>query len=140
MGREVRKVPKDWKHPKPESGNPVPLYDGYCKSVTRWKNETGLFLQEWCGEKPEQKDYMPDFPESERTHYQMYETCSEGTPISPVMETPEELAHWLADNGASSFGASTATYDEWLAMIKRGSSVSAVIDGGIFKSGVEAGI
>ena len=43
-------------------------------------------------------------PIEERTHYQMYETCTEGTPISPVMETPENLARWLADNGASAFG------------------------------------
>jgi len=44
----------------------------------------------------------------------MYETCSEGTPISPVMETPEQLARWLVDNKASFFGTMTAPYDRWL--------------------------
>ena len=29
MGREVRKVPKDWQHPKNESGHYVPLFEIY---------------------------------------------------------------------------------------------------------------
>lgn len=41
----------------------------------------------------------------------IYETCSEGSPISPAFETPEELARWLTDN---SFGSMTATYEQWL--------------------------
>ena len=66
----------------------------------------------------------------------MYEDTTEGTPISPAFETPEELARWLADTGASAFGSLTATYDEWLNMIKRGSSVSAAIIDGRLVSGV----
>lgn len=50
--------------------------------------------------------------------WQMWETTSEGSPISPVFETPEELSQWLTDAKASSFGSETSTYDEWLAMIK----------------------
>lgn len=49
--------------------------------------------------------------------YQMWATTSEGSPISPVFETPEELALWLADNDASALGAETATYEQWLSMI-----------------------
>lgn len=49
--------------------------------------------------------------------YQMWETTSEGSPISPAFDTPEELAQWLADNGASACGSSTASYTEWLRMI-----------------------
>lgn len=82
---------------------------------------------------------MPDWPESERTHLQMYEDTTEGTPISPVMKTAEELARWLADNNASSFGDHTATYDQWLTMIKRGFAVSACISPSRgLVSGVEA--
>lgn len=44
---------------------------------------------------------MPRWSAKKRTHLQMYETCSEGTPISPVMATAEELAHWLADKLAA---------------------------------------
>lgn len=49
--------------------------------------------------------------------YQMWETTSEGSPISPPCDTPEDLAAWLADNKASTFGRATATYEQWLAMI-----------------------
>jgi len=48
----------------------------------------------------------------------MYETCTEGTPISPAFATPEELARWLADNEASAFGGMTASYEGWLRTIK----------------------
>lgn len=50
--------------------------------------------------------------------WQMWSTTSEGEPMSPVFATPEELARWLADNRASKFGSTTASYDEWLAIIK----------------------
>lgn len=49
--------------------------------------------------------------------WQMWETVSEGSPISPVFATPEKLAQWLADTGASTFGSMTAPYDVWLKMI-----------------------
>ncbi len=98
---------------------------------------------EWAGEPPCEEAYMPDWPDERRTHLQMYEDTSEGTPISPVMETPEELARWLAANGASAFGSQTATYEQWLATIKRGWACSAVMtvnrDGtGTMESGVAA--
>jgi hypothetical protein len=71
--------------------------------------------------------------------WQMWETTSEGSPISPVCKTPEELARWLADNGASTFGYSTADYDTWLRMIVgTGWAPSAVMADGKMMSGVEA--
>ena len=84
---------------------------------------------------------MPDWPEAERTHYQMYESVTEGTPISPVMKSPETLARWLADNKASAGPYATATYDQWLAMIEAGSSVCSFVMNrgtGEIMSGVEA--
>jgi hypothetical protein len=68
----------------------------------------------------------------------MYETCSEGTPISPVMPDAVSLAHWLADNKASAFGRETATFEQWLATIKAGSAPSAMIDRRGLRSGVAA--
>lgn len=71
--------------------------------------------------------------------WQMWETTSEGSPISPVCETPEALARWLADHSASAFGRQTATYEQWLAMIRGGGHApSMVVDGGRVMSGVEA--
>lgn len=159
MGRKVRRVPADWQHPKNDKGGFIPLFgQSYAKAAADWDEGarqwdmgfrdgysagwiakeadiTGTYA-EWAGERPLEEDFMPDWPDEQRTHIQMYEDTSEGTPISPVMQTPEELAHWLADNGASAFGGMTATYDQWLATINRGFACSAVITGGHLESGV----
>lgn len=96
----------------------------------------------WAGDRPEAPNplhYMPDWPAEQRTHYMMYEDTSEGTPLSPAFATPEELARWLADTGASAFAGETATYEQWLAMIVRGSTVcSAVLTPDGIQSGVAA--
>lgn len=64
--------------------------------------------------------------------YQMWETVSEGAPISPVFETPEALAEWLADN-ATHKGLSK---EEWLSVIGAGgASVSFAIVGGEMMNG-----
>lgn len=108
MGREVRMVNKNWKHPKDSKDfEYIPTYED-------------------------------EMPQVDATHYQMYETCTEGTPISPPMETKEGLARWLADNNASSFGSMRATYDQWLSMIDAGFAPSAVMVDGSIVSGVEA--
>lgn len=93
---------------------------------------------DWAGPRPSPDDYMPDWPEDQRTHLMMYEDTTEGTPISPAFATPEELARWLADTGASAFGNMTATYEQWLATCREGWAVSMVIENGIMKSGVAA--
>ena len=68
--------------------------------------------------------------------WQMWETVSEGSPISPVCKTPEELARYMADNpwGAMRDG----NYDQWFAMIKAGWAPSAIVVDGKFMTGVEA--
>jgi len=60
--------------------------------------------------------------------WQMWQTTSEGSPISPVFATPEELARWLADMGANAGADTTATYEQWLAMTQPGSAPSADVD------------
>lgn len=143
MGREVRRVPKDWQHPKDERGSFIPKLDrsyaDAAREFTEKVNADGLqAAMDWFGSAPEAERYMPDWPESERTHLMMYEDTSEGTPISPAFETPEELARWLADNNASAFGGMTATYEQWLAVARRGWAPSAIISNGYLMSGVEA--
>jgi hypothetical protein len=138
MGREVRRVPADWQHPQDATGRYITLFDGgkYDFHAAEWDEEHQD--EEWAGDRPDPSNYMPNWPEAERTHLQMYETTSEGTPISPVMATPEELAHWLADNGASAFADMTATYEQWLTTIHRGWSPSASIGSEGLQSGVAA--
>ena len=161
MGREVRRVPADWEHPK-NGDRYIPLYGrSYSEAVKTWDEHNAKWNQglrddwsggwkplngeeevetyaEWNGNRPVEADYMPDWPESDRTHYQMYEDTTEGTPISPVFATPEELARWLADNVASAFAGQTASYDAWLRVCLGGFAPSAVMDAKGLRSGVEA--
>lgn len=159
MGREVRRVPEGWQHPsKKKAGGFIPLFESDkdpAEKTRAWLDECRLWqlgehpdqikydgdaeyrtFTDWDGGPPNPDDYMPYWPEGERTHWQMYENTTEGTPISPVMETPEALARWLADNDASAFGDMTATYGEWLRTIKAGWAPSAISAGGELDSGV----
>lgn len=127
MGREIRRVPKDWQHPKDAKGRYIPMHKKF--SYTPEEVEEGLQDGWLKGEPPHYgMDIMPQWPDAERTHLMMYEDTSEGTPISPAFETPEELARWLADNGASAMGSSTASYEQWLAMCRQGWAPSMVFD------------
>lgn len=155
MGREVRMVPADWQHPK-VNGRYAPLLkdgpDRWDEKRAKWyaglvddcrggwvpKSDyhTGTY-EEWAGERPSPDDCMPEWPADQRTHLMMYENTSEGTPISPAFAKAEDLARWLADNDASSFGSMTATYEQWLSTINRGWAVTAVMVGGVMRSGVE---
>ena len=142
MGREVRRVTKDWQHPKRPDGSFKPLHDGgtYAANAEDWlKSLAEKGLQEtidYWGRPPNRQDYMPVWADAEADHIMMYEDTSEGTPISPAFKTPEELARWLADNGASAFADCTASYEHWLNTINRGGAVSCAIVGGEIVSGV----
>jgi len=152
MGREVRRVPPGWNHPRDERGNFRALFDGanLTRRTDEWDRDAALWKRglrlnygdedptpvdpewigrpyaEWAGDRPDPDDYTPVWAADVATHLMMYENTSEGTPISPAFATAEELARWLAATAASAFGGMTATYDEWLATIKRGSACSAV--------------
>ena len=122
MGREVRRVPKNWEHPK-KNGNYKPLYEGYELAAEEFldlANKDGLQEAIDYMRCPNKEDYMPDWSDAEKTHLMMYENTTEGTPISPAFKTPEELARWLTDNGASAFGSRVGTYEGWLRVAKHG--------------------
>jgi hypothetical protein len=120
MGCEVRRVPPDWDH---WSYSDQPLFDNFKAKLARWDEhnanwEKGLYFdyinktwipipsqykvyeygQYWDNPRPDPIDYMPDWDKSERTHYQAYENVTEGTPISPVFATEEEMIDWLVEN------------------------------------------
>jgi hypothetical protein len=158
-------VPKGWNHPVDHRGNYVPLMKGpYSKAAAEWDEEAAAWdrgetldystwpekrtfkprdktesetYEEYAGPRPVQSEYMPEWHEGRATMLVMYEDTSEGTPISPAFETPEELARWLADNKASAFGGMTATYEQWLATCKAGWTCGMVVGGGRMMSGVE---
>lgn len=73
----------------------------------------------------------------EGTAYQLWETVSEGSPISLPFETPEELARWLAENGVGGLSGETITYNQWMKFIRGpGWAPSMIGVGGNLKSGV----
>ena len=57
-----------------------------------------LFYWDYSGMPPDKNYYRPKWTE-EPTHYQVYETVSEGTPVSPHFATKEELVEYLVAHG-----------------------------------------
>ncbi|MHB1778053.1 MAG: hypothetical protein ACYCU7_19030 [Acidimicrobiales bacterium] len=51
--------------------------------------------------------------------YQLWETTSEGSPISPVFATLDDLCQWAAEN-ATTFARCKATASEWRSMLDAG--------------------
>lgn len=175
MGREIRRVPPGWQHPKIgdlyEEGYEPRHYSGrresyhpqydknyddaaseWMEECIKWANgdvsddvrkwrEKYPYYWEWNGDPPKREYYRTGkwaFKPEEATWYMMYEDTSEGTPKSPACATPEEVARYCADNGVSSFGGMTATYEQWLSVACGRWAPSMVISGGKMMSGVEA--
>lgn len=137
MGREIRRVPLDWKHPTYRDVGKECEYR-YCKEgyicvadrfhpmfnrlfddeMEKWYEEWRLWKKgkhpdqktfpdranmtyaEWNGGPPDPAYYRQrKWAEGEATHYQMYEDVSEGTPVSPIFASLQELEDWLVEDG-----------------------------------------
>ncbi len=156
MGREVRLVKEGWEHPRSterdgyQPQSPGNYYksalEDYETELAEWKlnPQEGETFESWTGYRdggPDKLWYMPVWSDEEKTHMQMYEDTSEGTPISPVFRRDEadEMATWLFENNASTMGNFTTSKEAWLKMIEGGGyAVSMVISGGVMMSGVDA--
>jgi hypothetical protein len=152
MGREIRRVPPNWEHPKETKGQYErgqfvvkevykPLLDG---SFEQKAKDWLIDLQKWLDgthesfiyalnnnpddDKPPQTirgycDHYQDFPRMEYYHpewdeadctaYQIYETVSEGTPVSPVFQTEQEIIDWLVSQGHSLNSATQFVKHKW---------------------------
>ncbi|WP_027578457.1 hypothetical protein [Bradyrhizobium sp. Ai1a-2] len=111
MSRTVRRVPADWKHPRNSAGRYIPLAEALPDAPAPYPAAS----------------YMPAWPAMERTHWQMYETTSAGTPVSPPCASTCELAKWLADHHVEAGPGFTGTEKEWLAAIERGGVIPPVM-------------
>jgi hypothetical protein len=145
MGRELMRVPEnfDWPMHRIWPGAMLGICnemeyvakelnsDERCELCRKWAKLSKLKISDYkCPELPWHKPPRGKW-------YQLWETTSEGSPISPAFEKPEELAKWLVDNNASTFGSETATYKQWLNFIKgSGWAPSAVMT----KDGLESGV
>lgn len=53
----------------------------------------------WSGKPPDPKYYRPKWPEDAVMGFAVYETVTEGTPVTPTFATKEELIDYLATSG-----------------------------------------
>jgi len=120
MGREIRKVPKGWNHPKDTRGRYRPMFiESYELALEKWLENHRLweigkhpaqmeypeetkdcrFYAEWSGNPPSVEYYNPNkWSLKEANCYQVYENVTEGTPLSPVFESLKEVESWLVDS------------------------------------------
>jgi hypothetical protein len=75
--------------------------------------------------------------QTRQTVCRLYETVTEGTPISPVADSPEALAQWLTDNKASVFADHPASYDAWLKVFRGSPAISLVVAKGGIITGID---
>jgi hypothetical protein len=122
MGREIRMVPKDWIHPKRDDGSYHPLFNSSATEdfieflnefeefkkgdLNKYADEYNWDINDpyaafcgWNGGAPDPEYRRPLWDKELMTCFQMYETVSEGTPVSPVFESKEELVVYLVENG-----------------------------------------
>jgi len=122
MGREIRRVPANWEHPKTANGDYDALFDNLDGAIHDFQEEIddkGLkeALTNHSGG-PNPEAYV-DYEGKEETWYQAYETVSEGCPITPPFETKQELIDYLVMHGdfwGKSWpreGAESFVKDEW---------------------------
>ena len=118
--REVRPVAKGWEHPRTpghyrDDGTPAyrPLFSRAALLEERAANP-----EDNDGELGPER-YMPPIPEGQPYDYVLYETTSEGTPVSPAFSSLEELAAWCEGNPAEVRGAQW-TRGQWLEVFRGG--------------------
>ena len=93
----------------------------------------------WPSEEDEKRyeEWEPTPPPTGEA-YQLWETVSEGSPVSPPFATPEELARWLVENDTSI--TKDTSYEGWVKFIKGpgwACSMVGTVEGGL-QSGVKA--
>jgi hypothetical protein len=123
MGREVRRVPPNWIHPVIQyfSQDPnskrcyFPMYEEsyevaceeWIKGFEEWKKNKrekhfyheNEYYWDWNGMPPDRQHYNTYYTKEQATWYQVYETVSEGTPLTPPFETQQELVDYLVEHG-----------------------------------------
>ncbi len=137
MGRELKRVPLDFNYPLNK------VWEGYCPSIETFRKLFGekypyLFeckgtgdicriceANNDCTEEGEyclwhnqenKSKWLKEVPAGEG--YQLWSTTSEGSPVSPVFKTAEELAEYCEEN-CTTWGSSKATKEEWLQMLEK---------------------
>jgi len=114
MGRKLKRVPLDFSWP------PGTTWYGYlsrlcaesCEECREFARIKGLpLLSHNC------PDYEPLIGPPKGDGYQLWETTSEGSPVSPVFASLDGLCEWCEEN-ATTFGSHRAGRDEWRLMLE----------------------
>lgn len=137
MNRILRRVPKNWEHPKKDDGRYQPMRDIYygdilsewLKNNEEWEKGTHPDLIEnpelkkeypfygmYYGNLPDPEYYqIKKYSEEELTHIQLYETTSEGTPLTPIFKANEleKLCEYAAEN-CTIFANFKLSKEEWI--------------------------
>lgn len=142
MGREIKRVDLNfnWFEKTKDKDWEDKIWFGYLIKVAvpcELCDATGLINDETCHLCWRERYVNLELEPPKGNGWQMWETTSEDSPISPVFKTPEELAKWLVDNKASSFGDQTESYETWLKMILAGYAPTMAIENGKLISGVQ---
>ena len=131
MGLEARRIPLDFKHPTEqfvdEHGKDrtrfIPCFENtfseataeYERNRTAWMagthpdqkryDNTPDTYEVWAGEPPRRENHLPEsFDRAAATGWCLYENVTEGTPVTPVFETCEQLIEHLVKKGAGAWG------------------------------------
>lgn len=166
MGREIRRVVPNWQHPRLEDRRNAegyqPLFDESAQEAwEEWFSEYQKWLDSehektikehpdlgyssekpykdfcsWRGEPPSPDYYRPKWDQKDMTWFQLYETVSEGTPLSPPFSTQDELIDYLFANG--DFWEGQWTRERAEKFVKgSGWAPSMVVENGKVMDGVE---
>ena len=147
MSREIRKVVKGWKHPKYESGEYKPMYDkDFDTALQEWLEEYKLWkidpdsqqIEDDIGAPPDPEYYRPKWKEKDMVYFQVYETVSEGSPVTPVFKTKQELTDHLIKHGTY-WKPTGFTKEQAEGFVKTGFAPSMIIASGKMYSGIETG-
>lgn len=126
MGRTIRRVPPNYQAPQTLTHRGLEFQPKRnCRLIEEqaqwdhdneaWNNGTHETLvndpelkikypkyEDWTSKRPDDPEYYLDYdPDDEKlcTWWQLYESVSEGTPVSPPFATKEELASYLSTYG-----------------------------------------
>lgn len=132
MGRKLKRVPLDFNYPLKRVWygyfmNSIPTClstdeKDYCEQCKKMAEIKGVEIdscgcpnyEKYFGEVLDKLMELCEVPEGEGL--QLWETTSEGSPVSPVFATLDELCAWCEEN-ATTFGSFTASKDEWKRML-----------------------
>lgn len=153
MGRELRMVVPNWEHPKNQDDeNYQPMFDeSYKEACAEWKKDFAAWeagerpdywtkgedpdeYWDWESTPPTNEGYRPEWDKKDMTWFQIYETVSEGTPVTPPFETKEELIDYLVENGdfwCQSRGSVAPTRNQAEGLVNGGWAPSGMMMNGV---------